>query len=67
MWARFTGVFRWPARGPWHRRYEPGMRASVTRECLAAAVAAGAAERIAAPSRAAAAALRRDPYGEPPA
>lgn len=42
-WADFKRDFKWPAHGPWHIAFKAGERQRVRRECLEAAVEAGAA------------------------
>ena len=60
-WARFTADFDWPPRAVSHVAYKAGMRCSLPRAGLEAAIAAGAAVEIATPSRALAARLAADP------
>jgi hypothetical protein len=64
-WARFTADFDWPQGQPWHVAYKAGMRLNVTADCRKAALLAGAAVAIKAPSRAEAEALAADPYHVP--
>jgi hypothetical protein len=61
-WARFTGAFDWPRRAPAHVAYKAGMRCSLPRAALVAAVAEGVAVEIRTPSRGLAARLAADPF-----
>lgn len=61
-WARFSRDFDWPPRGPSHVAYKAGMRCNVPANCRREAIAAGAAEKIEAPSREDAEALKADPH-----
>jgi hypothetical protein len=61
-WVRFTRAWDWPPMASAHVAYQPRMTCPVPRACAEAAIAAGAAEAIATPTRAKADRLRRDPY-----
>ena len=63
-WAAFSGDFDWtPPNVPLLTiGYLAGMRCSVTEDCLAAAQAAGRAEKIRTPRREVADLLKADPF-----
>jgi hypothetical protein len=63
MWIEFLKDYDWaPAGATWLVAYKAGMLANVTAEAAAAAIEAGCAVEIKAPSRAEAAELVADPY-----
>jgi hypothetical protein len=66
-WARFTADFDWrPSGATWTVAYLAGMRCNVTRDCLAAARAGGAAAGISAPPQDHRLALKADPLWREP-
>lgn len=67
-WARFTADFDWPPRAVSHIAYKAGMRCSIPRAGLEAAIGAGAAREIPPPSRELAVRLLANPFaaGEDP-
>lgn len=69
-WLRFTADIDWPANGSgksWHTAYKAGMRCNVPSGFAKGLLASGAAVAIKTPPRAAADALKADPFWTPPA
>lgn len=63
MWIEFLKDFDWaPPGATWLVAYKAGMRVNATTEAAAAAIRAGCAVEIKAPTRAEAAELVADPY-----